>query len=331
MKITTITFISIMLVAAVFLSGCTSAPEEEAAMTEINIGYQPSTHQIAHMTAMEKGWWAEDLAPFGIETVNEFEFPTGAPEMQAMLAGDLDVAYVGAAPVMTALASGLDAKIVAAVNTQGSDLVLRPEVPYEGPEDLKGLKIATFPPGTIQDTLLKNWLIENGLDPENDLEIVAMGPGDAKAAIAADQVDGVFLPHPAPTFIEAEGNGRSVLASGEIMPDHPCCVLVVSGDLIRNNPEMVEQIVMTHIKAAEYDSANIEEAAETYGTKLTADPEIVLKSLEEWDGVWSADPRPLVNSTVEYANIQYELGYISTELTAEDIFDVSFYETVSEE
>ncbi|SES78880.1 NitT/TauT family transport system substrate-binding protein [Methanococcoides vulcani] len=330
MKITTITFISIMLVAAVFLSGCTSAPEDDT-MTEINIGYQPSTHQIAHMTAMEKGWWAEDLAPFGIETVNEFEFPSGAPEMQVMLAGDLDVAYVGAAPVIIALASDLDAKIIAGVNTQGSDLVLRPEVPYESPEDLKGLKIATFPPGTIQDTLLKNWLIENGLDPENDLEIVAMGPGDAKAAIAADQVDGVFLPHPAPTFIEAEGNGRSVLASGEIMPDHPCCVLVVSGDLIRNNPEMVEQIVMTHIKAVEYDSANVEEAAETYGTKLTADPEIVLKSLEEWDGVWSADPRPLVNSTVEYANIQYELGYISTELTAEDIFDVSFYEAVSGE
>ncbi|AKB84379.1 ABC transporter substrate-binding protein [Methanococcoides methylutens] len=331
MKITTIAFISIMLVAAVFLSGCTSAPEEDAAITEINIGYQPSTHQIAHMTAMEKGWWAEDLAPFGVEAVNEFEFPTGAPEMQAMLAGELDVAYVGAAPVISALATGLDAKIVAAVNTQGSDLVLRPEVPYESPEDLKGLTIATFPPGTIQDTLFRDWLIENGIDPVNDLEIKAMGPGPAKAAIAAGQVDGVFLPHPSPTFIEAEGNGRTVLASGEIMPDHPCCVLVVSGDLIRNNPEMVEQIIMTHIKAIEYDSANLEEASETYGTKLTADQEIVLESLEDWDGVWSADPRPLVDSTVEYANIQYELGFINEELTAEDIFDVSFYEAVSEE
>ncbi|NYT18984.1 MAG: ABC transporter substrate-binding protein [Methanosarcinales archaeon] len=320
-----------MLVAAVFLSGCTSAPEEEAAITEINIGYQPSTHQIAYMTAMEKGWWAEDLAPFGIESVNEFEFPTGAPEMQAMLSGDLDVAYVGAAPVISALATGLDAKIVAAVNTQGSDLVLRPEVPYESPEDLKGLKIATFPPGTIQDTLFRNWLIENGIDPENDLEIKAMGPGDAKAAIAAGQVDGVFLPHPSPTFIEAEGNGRTVLASGVIMPDHPCCVMVVSGDLIRNNPELVEQLVKTHIKAVDYDSANLDEAAETYATKLTADQEIVLESLEEWDGVWSADPRPLVDSTVEYANIQYELGFINEELTAEDIFDVSFYEAVVEE
>ena len=330
-KVTYITLKSLMLVAAVLLSGCTSTSEEETAMTELNIGYQPSTHQIAHMTAFEKGWWSEDLAPFGIEKINEYEFPSGAPEMQAMLSGDLDIAYVGAAPVISALATGLDAKIVAAVNTQGSDLVLRPEVPYESPEDLKGLKIATFPPGTIQDTLLRNWLIDNGLDPENDLEIVPMGPGDAKAAIAAEQVDGVFLPHPAPTFIEAEGNGRTVLVSGEIMPDHPCCVLVVSGDLIRNNPEMVEQIVSTHIKAIEYDSQHLEEAAETYGVKLSADTATVYESLEEWDGVWSADPRPIIESTVEYAEIQYELGYINEELTAEDIFDVSFYEAVAEE
>lgn len=57
-----ILFVTIMLLAAAFVSGC-------AAPNELNIGYQPSTHQIAHMTAMEKGWWAEDLAPFGIEPI----------------------------------------------------------------------------------------------------------------------------------------------------------------------------------------------------------------------------------------------------------------------
>ncbi|NPE28383.1 ABC transporter substrate-binding protein [Methanococcoides sp. SA1] len=319
-----------MLVAAVFLSGCTSAPDDEA-LTELNIGYQPSTHQISYMTAFENGWWAEDLAPFGIMSINEFEFPTGSPEMQAMLAGDLDVAYVGAAPVLIALSTGLDAKIVAAVNTQGSDLVLRPEFKYDSPQDLKGLKIATFPPGTIQDTILKEWLVENGLEPGVDVEIVGMSPGDAKVNIAAKNVDAAFLPHPSPSIIEAEGNGRSVVASADIHPDHACCVLVVSGELIRNNPEMVEQIVKTHIKAVEYDNVNIETAAETFANKQNFDLATVTTSLEDWDGIWSADPIPLVNSTVEYANIQYELGYINTQLTEEDIFDVTFYNKVSEE
>ncbi|MEA1984484.1 MAG: ABC transporter substrate-binding protein [Euryarchaeota archaeon] len=325
-KIITTIIISLILLGAVVLSGCTTPEEEAATMTNLNIGYQPSTHQIAHMTAMENGWWQEDLAPYNIETIKDYEFPTGAPEMQSMLAGDLDIAYVGAAPVISAISSGLDAKIVASVNTQGSDLVLRPEVVYEGPEDLKGLKIATFPPGTIQDTLLKNWLIENGIDPETDVEIKGMGPGDAMAAMAAGQIDGAFLPHPAPTLIAAEGNGRSVLPSGKIMKDHACCVLVVSGDLIRNHPDMVKQIIKTHIRATEYNLNNTDDAAQIFATKQSWDVETVKTSLEEWDGIWSANPHPVVDSTVNYAQVQYDLGYVDTELTEEDIFDLSFYD-----
>lgn len=319
-------FITIILLAAAFVSGCTAPKDEQ--ITEINIGYQPSTHQIAHMTAMEKEWWVEDLAPFGIEEVNEFEFPTGTPEMTAMLAGDLDVAYVGAAPVISALSSGLDAKIVAGVQTQGSNLVLRPEIPYMGPEDLKGLKIATFPAGTIQDTLLRSWLEENNIDPENDLDILAMGPGDAITAISAGQVDGVFLPHPAPAIIESEGNGVSVLASGDMSPGHACCVLVVSGELIRENPALVEQIVKTHIKATEYNKDNVDEASAIFAAKTGWEVEKVDKSLEDWDGVWISDPNQVVDSTVEYTTVQYDLGYIDTPLTKEDIFDLSFFEAV---
>jgi NitT/TauT family transport system substrate-binding protein len=136
-----ILILTLLLIASIFVSGCASNKEgadenvtaEAPAITELNIGYQPSTHQIAYMTAYEKGWWQEDLAPYGIKEINEYVFPTGAPEMQAMLAGDLDVAYVGAAPVITALSQGLDAKIVAPVQINGSSLVLRPEYEYKSP------------------------------------------------------------------------------------------------------------------------------------------------------------------------------------------------------
>ncbi|MBP2030198.1 NitT/TauT family transport system substrate-binding protein [Methanohalophilus levihalophilus] len=331
-KLQLILLISFVIAGIVLISGCVSPEEgEESVVEEINFGYQPSTHQIAYMTAYEKGWWAEDLAPFGVTTINEFEFPTGAPEMQSMLAGDLDIAYVGAAPFIAALGSGLDAKVVAGVNSQGSDLVLLTDIPYESPEDLKGLTIATFPPGTIQDTILRNWLIENGLEPDADVIIKSMGPGDAIAAISAAQIDGAFLPHPAPALIEAEGTGRSVVASGVIMPEHACCVMVVSGDLIRNNPEMVTQIVKTHIKANDFNLENKEEAAQIFADKQGWDVNIVRASLDEWDGQWIADPNIIVESTVDYAEVQHELGYIEVELTQDDIFDLSFYEAATEE
>ncbi|KXS39152.1 MAG: NitT/TauT family transport system substrate-binding protein [Methanohalophilus sp. T328-1] len=332
-RINTILILMLMVTGGVFLAGCTSQEDTEEVpdVSTLNIGYQPSTHQLAYMTAKEKGWWEEDLAPYGVENVREYEFPTGAPEMQSMLAGDLDVAYVGAAPFVATLASDLDAKIVAAANSQGSDLVLRPDITYEGPDDLKGLDIATFPPGTIQDTILRNWLKDNGIDPDNDVDIKAMGPGDAISAISAGQVDAVFLPHPAPTLIAEEGNGRSVVYSGEMLPDHVCCVVVVSGDLIRNHPDLVTEIVKTHIKGTEYSNENQDEVAQLYADRQGWDVDVIRASLEDWDGQLIADPTIIAESTVDYAQIQYELGYVNEEFTRADMFDMSFYEQATAE
>jgi NitT/TauT family transport system substrate-binding protein len=337
-KYMTVLIITIVIAGVALLSGCIS-PEEnngESAVEDLNFGYQPSTHQIAYMTAYDKGWWTNDLAPLGVTTINEYEFSTGAPEMQSMLAGHLDVAYVGAAPFILALGAEneedrLDGKIVASVNSQGSDLVLLSGLPYDSPEDLRGLSIATFPAGTIQDTILRNWLKENGLDPDTGVDIKAMDSGAAIAALSAGQIDAAFLPHPAPALIEAEGTGRSVVASGEMLPDHACCVLVVSGDLIRNHPEIVTQIVKTHIKANDYNLENTDEAARIFSDKVGYDLNVTLASFGEWDGQWIADPNIIVDSAVDYAQVQYELGYTHTELTQDDIFDLSFYDAATSE
>ncbi len=327
MKKSGIFTLTLLMVGVIFASGCAASND----LTELNIGYQPSTHQIAYMTAYEKGWWQADLEPYGITKINEYQFPTGAPEMQAMMAGNLDVAYVGAAPAITALSGGLDAKIVEPVQINGSSLVLRPEYEYKSPQDLKGLKIATFPAATIQDTLLREWLKENGLDPEKDVTILGMTPGDAVTAISAKQVAAVFLPHPSPAVIESEGNGRTIVQSGQMEANHSCCVLVVSGKLIREHPDIVDQIVRTHIKATEYNQAHVDEAAQIYSNKTTEDLETVRKSLKEWDGRWITDPTIIEDSAVNYSNIQHELGYIPKSLTRDEIFDTSFYEKVISE
>jgi len=153
-----------------------------------------------------------------------------------------------------------------------------------------------------------------------------MDPGAATTAISAGQVDGVFLPHPSPSVIAAEGTGRTVVQSGEMMKDHACCVLVASGSLIREHPEIVEQVVRTHIKATEYNIEHPDEAAAIYSKKTGQNVETVKASFRDWDGTWTADPNVITTSVVEYTNLQYELGYIKKPLTQDDLFDLSFYE-----
>ncbi len=341
--------ISLAIIAGlVLLCGCTSAPVENTETsqvaettenannadnsdkTAINIGYQPSTHQMAFMTAYEKGMYNESLTEYGITEVNSFNFPTGAPEMQAMLAGDLDFAYVGSAPFVTAVATGLDSKLIGAVQVQGSDLVVRTGIEYKSPEDLKGLKIATFQPGTIQDTIIRTWLSEKGINPDTDLEIIGMGPGDAVTAIMAGQVDAVFLPHPSPTTIEEAGAGYIAVHSGEMSPNHACCVLIASGDMIRNHPEIVEAILATHAKATKYNEDNPEEAAKYMEAMTGLNNETIINSLKEWDGKFVSDPSLIAESVAKYAEEQFNLGYTKKSVTVEDLIDSSFYKKLNQ-
>lgn len=320
----TFVFLLVGMVVMASLGCITKTPSENITL---RIGYQPSTHQIAEMVAMEKGWWLEDLKPFGVTEVKEFEFPSGPPEMQAMLAGSLDVAYVGTAPPISAIAGGLDAKIVAGVNTNGSSLVLRNDIPYTGPESLIGLSIGTFPPGSIQDTVLRKWLKDNGVDPSK-VKILPMGPGDAVTAMLAGQVEGVLLPAPSPSVIELADKGWVVVQSGEMWPDHACCSLVVSGKLIRDHPELVEQIIRTHIKATEYIYEHPDEAARIYANRTNQDLSVVEHSMKNWDGRWISDPNIQIPSTMEYARVNYELNYTKRMLSEEELFDLRFYEKV---
>jgi NitT/TauT family transport system substrate-binding protein len=339
LKKLSILILTLLLVASIFVSGCASnkggnesGAKEASAITELKFGYQPSTHQIAYMTADAKGLWKADLAPFGITEITDNQFPSGPTEMQDFKSREnpLDVAYVGAAPAITFISQGLDAKIVAAVQINGSSLVLRPELPYNNPKDLKGLKIATYPPGSIQDTLLRNWLKENGLDPEKDVTIIGTDAGFAVTEISAKQVDAVFLPHPSPTSIEKMGKGRIIVNSGQMEPNHVCCVLVVSGKLIREHPDIVEQIVKTHINATEYSDAHMDETAQIFSDKTANGAQNVTEttkaSLEEWDGKWITDPALIENATVDFSNVLYELNNTQKTLTKEEIFNTSLYD-----
>ncbi|MGD0535531.1 MAG: ABC transporter substrate-binding protein [Methanoregula sp.] len=330
LKGTAIAFVALALVLVVITAGCTQSSGTSSNATPVNdlrIGYQPSTHQMAEITAMNKGWFQQDLAPYGVTNVTDTVFPTGAPEMQAMLAGQLDVAYVGAAPVLSAISTGLDAKIVAGVNTQGSDLVIRNGLNYTGPQSLKGLTIATYPAGSIQDTVLRYWLTKNNLTPGTDVTIKAMSSaGDAATAITAGKVDAVFLPTPSPSVIVDQGAGKIVVHSGEMYPNHTCCVLVVSGDLIRNHPDIVRQILKTNDKAVAWNEANLDDAAAIYANKTGAKLDDVKASLKEWDGNWASDPSLIVQPVLDYAKFQYDNGFIKKNLTQDDLFDLTLYQ-----
>jgi len=292
----------------------------------LRVGYQPSTHQIAFTTALEKGFFMNELQGLGISEIVEYQFGSGAPEMQAMMAGELDFAYVGSPPFITAVSNGLRGKIIASVQTQGSDIVLRSDAPYTDPNDLKGLRIATFTAGTIQDTMLRDWLSSHGINPDTDVEISGMGPGDATTAMLAGKVDAVFLPHPSPVTLTEAGVGRIIVRSGEMIPNHACCVLVASDEMIQKYPEVVAAFLKAHMDGTEYALVHQTEAAETMSAYTGQNPDVIKLSLEVWDGAWVSDPHIIYSSVMEYVDMQENLGYLTEYVTDDKVFDTSFWD-----
>jgi NitT/TauT family transport system substrate-binding protein len=334
-----------ILAVTVFLSelvGVYGPTEASRPVKCLRIGVQPITTQLAEMTAMAKGWWESDLARFGVQKVTDREFPSGPPEMQVMLAGDLDIAYVGATPPIVAIDRGLKAKIVAGAQIQGSALVLSPSLAKQykelekiekgkGVEALKGKTIATLPPGSIHDTILRRWLIQNSADPEKDLGIISMDGGGAITALMAGAIDGFFMPPANPTIAVLKGAGEIIIRSGEMWSQHAESCLVVTDRLIQEQPDLVREIIKIHIKATVYNINHPDEAAEIYAQRVEWDVDKVKLSLELWDGSWVHDPYIGLDCTLEYAKTLYDLGFTDRLLTREDLFDTSLYDTAMQE
>lgn len=229
---------------------------EQSKPPEIKVSYQPSWHHTALFVIMEKGWDEKILKA----KISATPFPSGPPQMESFATKEHSIAYVGAAPPLSLLSKGFDAKIVAVANTEGSSIVAVPGVEYTGPKSLEGKKIMTFPPGSIQHTVLMKWLRDKGVNI-SEVEIKSGGPEEIREALRAKAIDFGFLPDPSPYVAEIEGYGKIVESSPQIVANHPCCVVLMQGDFMKENKDLAVKFLALHIIASEYakDPKNKEE------------------------------------------------------------------------
>lgn len=297
----------------------------------ISVSYQPSWHHTALYVIVEKGW---DEKVLGVK-LNLTSFPSGPPQMEAFVTGSHQIAYVGAAPPLSILSKGYPAKIVAVVNTEGSSLVALPGVNYDGPKSLEGKSIMTFPPGSIQHTVLMKWLRDNDVDVSK-VTIKSGGPAEIREALRAKAVDFGFAPDPTPYVAEIEGYGKIVESSADMVPAHPCCVVLMSEDFMKS--DLAVKFLALHIIASEYakDPKNKEEIKEILTKWLGISKDVA----DKYPGTTNlqTDPRnsDWLSGIDMLCEAQYNLGITKdsngnvVKLTHEQIVDPTLYEKALE-
>src|SRR4029077_18890954 len=156
------------------------------------------THAPA-LVGVEKGFFARDLG-HGVQ-LKLVPFATGTLEATALLAGQLDAAYVGPNPAIKAwqTSNGTLIKVISGAAAGGAELVVKAGI--TSPAQLKGKKLATPSLGNTQDVALRYWLKNNHLTSTQtgggDVPITPITPNSAAVLqFKSGQIAGGWEPAP---------------------------------------------------------------------------------------------------------------------------------------
>lgn len=285
---------------------------------KVRIGYLANDqHSAALAIADAKGMFEAE----GIK-VELQQFSVGADIVIAMAAGQIDVGYVGTAPANMAIDKGMPLKVVAAVNEEGSGIVIGTNSTTTNLTSFENQTLVMPSRGSIQDVLLEYLLQQNNMDPKS-IDIREMQISLMPQALRSGKVDGYIIWEPYVIQASAGGYGKTFMFSDEIWKNHPCCVIVASDNFRQNNPDKLKKIIKIHKNATDYIYSNREDAISILSNRLKMDPNTEKEVLKHIKFVWMPDSQ-FIDNNLKIVSIQRNMGYVEDNLTQNDIFDLQY-------
>jgi sulfonate transport system substrate-binding protein len=261
-----------LLAAGCAASNATAGAASASSPVTLRLGFLANiTHEPA-LVGIAKGLFAKDLGKN--VTLKTTVFSTGTEETTALLAGQLDAAYVGPNPALNAWqkSNGTAIKIISGAASGGASLVVKKGITSAA--QLKGKSLATPSLGNTQDVALRYWLRQHGLATTptggGDVAIKPIKPNSAAVLeFASGQIDGGWEPEPYATEMVLDGGTRlvneaSLWPGGNFVTTN----LVVTRSFLKAHPAAVNGLLQGQIAANSYINANGTAAASVANAEL---------------------------------------------------------------
>src|SRR5580693_5358579 len=243
-------------------SGNTNA---DPAPVTVRLGFLENITHASALVGLKEGFFTKALGSAG--TLKPTAFSTGTQETTAILAGQLDAAYVGPNPAINTWqkSGGTAIKIVSGAATGGASVVVAKGITSAG--QLKGKTLATPSLGNTQDVALRYWLKQNGITT------TATGGGDALIKPTTPNSDAVLEfksgqiaggSEPAPYDVEMVADGGTVLYSEPGVTT----VLVVTQTFLSAHPAVVADLLKAQIQANDFIKNNPSAAQQDANAEL---------------------------------------------------------------
>ena len=220
----------------VLLLSCSRSTDEDR---PLRVGYLTNlTHAQALVGRVEGAFGpGVELVPFG----------AGPAAMEALASGSLDAAYMGPAPALIGWHKADHELVVlsAAVNN-GAGLVTRDA---RRPEDLRD-GIVAFPQiGNTQDVALRTWLVDQGLEPGEDVKVVPTSNASILGLFLQGRLDGAWVPEPWTSRLELEAGATLLVPEASVWPDgrFHTTLLVTRKEVLGERSQELLELLEVHI------------------------------------------------------------------------------------
>ena len=270
----------------------------------IVVGYLPTSLDSALFVANDLGMFKKE----GIK-VQLVPFRTGSELIDAANKNQIDVGYVGITPVTSSIDQNSSVKIVAAVNQEGSGIVVSNNGSINNITDLKGKKILIPKKGSIQDVLLRYLLLKNNVNPAS-VNITEMEVPLMQNALISGDVDGYIAWEPFVTQAKIDGSGRILMNSNNIWPDIPTCVVISTNKFMTQKPDQLKKFLKVHVEATDYVNTHENETAVIVSKKLGTNVNIELEARNNIKFI-AVPTTEFENNLMKLVEIQKQLGYIN--------------------
>jgi nitrate/nitrite transport system substrate-binding protein len=150
------------------------------------------------------------------------------------------------------------------------------------PRQWKGMKFGIPFDYSIHNYLLRYYLAEHGIDPDNDVQLRLIAPADMVANLRAENIDGFLGPEPFNQRAVYDGVGFLHVLSRELWDGHPCCAFAASQKFITESPNSFAALMRAIIDATAYahDAAHRSEiAAAIAPANYLNQPQIVIEQV----------------------------------------------------
>ena len=265
-------------VAVLAAAGCSSSSSSNASgggssPVVLRLGFLANiTHEPA-LVGLNKGLFAKELGKN--VTLKTTVFSSGTEETTAILAGQLDAAYVGPNPAINAWqkSNGTAIKIVSGAASGGASLVVKGGI--SSAAQLKGKSLATPSLGNTQDVAARFWLKQHGLTTTptggGDVAIKPIKPNSAAVLqFKSGQLDGGWEPEPYATEMVLDG-GKRLVNEASLWPGGKFVTtnLVVTQSFLKAHPSVVNGLLKGQIQTNSYINSNPTGAAQAANAELT--------------------------------------------------------------